>query len=71
MEPLHIPTNTDMLLIEVAEESDRKYWAEKLGVSCETLKSAIRAIRNMEFIKVQQYLITHNLNQTPFNKSLI
>ncbi|WP_131536658.1 DUF3606 domain-containing protein [Pedobacter nototheniae] len=71
MEPQHIPTNTEMLLIDVAEESDRKYWAEKLGVSCETLKSAIRAIHNMEFIKVQQYLISNKLNQAPFNKSFI
>ncbi|WP_316804162.1 DUF3606 domain-containing protein [Pedobacter nototheniae] len=71
MEPLHIPTNQELLLIDVAEESDRKYWAEKLGVSCETLKSAIRAIHNMEFIKVQQYLTSHKLKQTPFNESFI
>ncbi|MCZ4244064.1 DUF3606 domain-containing protein [Pedobacter punctiformis] len=71
MDLQNLPKNPHMELIEVAEESDRKYWADRLGVSCETLKSAIRAIRNMEFSKVQQYLTSNNLNKTPFKESFI
>ena len=43
-------------LIFIAEEKDRNYWADRLGVSFETLKSAIRATRSLTVDKVKGYL---------------
>ncbi|MBC6110497.1 DUF3606 domain-containing protein [Pedobacter fastidiosus] len=51
-------------LIDIADEQDRNYWAARLGVSSETLKSAIRAIRNLELIKIKEYLNMTKTNQT-------
>ncbi|PWS33114.1 DUF3606 domain-containing protein [Pedobacter paludis] len=45
-------------LIDIADEKDRNYWAARLGVSSERLKSAVRAIRNLELIKIKEYLST-------------
>jgi len=45
-------------LIDIANEKDRNYWAARLGVSSERLKSAVRAIRNLELIKIKEYLST-------------
>lgn len=43
-------------LIEIADEKDRNYWAARLGVNSEKLKSAVRAIRNLELSKIKEYL---------------
>lgn len=42
--------------IVVAEEQDRNYWAARLGVSIETLKSAIRACKSTTLQSVRNYL---------------
>ena len=47
--------------IFIAEEQDRNYWAARLGVSTETLKSAIRACKSTSLIFVKNYLsLKHN-----------
>jgi hypothetical protein len=33
--------------IEIADEQDRNYWAARLGISTETLKSAVKALHSM------------------------
>ncbi|PWS28724.1 hypothetical protein DHW03_02455 [Pedobacter yonginense] len=53
-----IRSNTE--LIDIADEKDRNYWAARLGVSSERLKSAVRAIRNLELTKIKEYLNTLN-----------
>ena len=42
--------------IIVADEQNRNYWAAKLGVSIETLKSAIRACKSTTVKSVRNYL---------------
>ncbi|QPH40404.1 DUF3606 domain-containing protein [Pedobacter endophyticus] len=42
--------------IEIADEQDRNYWATRLGVSGEKLKSAIKAIQSMEFTRLKEFL---------------
>ncbi|RZL61768.1 MAG: DUF3606 domain-containing protein [Pedobacter sp.] len=42
--------------IVIAEEQDRNYWAARLGVSTETLKSAIRACKSTTVKSVRNYL---------------
>ncbi|WP_316832061.1 DUF3606 domain-containing protein [Pedobacter aquatilis] len=46
--------------IGIAEEQDRNYWAERLGVSIETLKSAIRASKSTALESVKNYLAQKN-----------
>lgn len=43
-------------VVEIADEQDRNYWATRLGVSTEKLKSAIRAVQSMEFSVLKDYL---------------
>ncbi|MCX2574947.1 DUF3606 domain-containing protein [Pedobacter sandarakinus] len=43
-------------LIDIADEQDRNYWATRLGVTGEKLKSTIRAVQSMEFSKLKDYL---------------
>jgi hypothetical protein len=42
--------------IEIADEQDRNYWAARLGVSGEQLKSVVKAIQSMEFSILKEYL---------------
>lgn len=42
--------------IEIADEKDRNYWAARLGVSGEHLKSVVKAIQSMEFSILKEYL---------------
>ncbi|TCD12130.1 DUF3606 domain-containing protein [Pedobacter frigidisoli] len=42
--------------IEIADEQDRNYWATRLGVTSEKLKSAIKAVQSMEFSRLKEYL---------------
>ncbi|KQR70382.1 hypothetical protein ASF92_10390 [Pedobacter sp. Leaf176] len=49
--------NSNDEFIVVADEQERKYWAARLGVSTETLKSAIRASRSTALNSVKNYLI--------------
>ncbi len=48
--------------VSVSDEQDRNYWASRLGVTAEVLKSAIRAIHQTELSKVQAYLKRSRLN---------
>ncbi|WP_443946900.1 DUF3606 domain-containing protein [Pedobacter sp. AW1-32] len=43
-------------LVCVSEEMDCKYWSERLGVSAEKLKSAIRATRSAALSQIVGYL---------------
>ncbi|KLT66989.1 hypothetical protein AB669_03445 [Pedobacter sp. BMA] len=59
MNPMEYPLqslNARKEFIEIADEKDRDYWATRLGVSTEKLKSAIRAIQSMEFLQLKEYL---------------
>jgi len=49
--------NSNDEFIVVADEQERNYWAARLGVSTETLKSAIRASRSTALNSVKDYLI--------------
>ncbi|MBT2561636.1 DUF3606 domain-containing protein [Pedobacter sp. ISL-68] len=42
--------------IEIADEQDRNYWAARLGVTGEKLKSVVKTIQSMEFSIVKEYL---------------
>lgn len=43
--------------IDIADEQDRNYWAARLGISSEKLKSAVKALHSMEFSKLRAYLM--------------
>jgi hypothetical protein len=43
-------------LIDIAEEENRCFWASKLGVSIEKLKSAVRATHSLEYRLLKNYL---------------
>jgi len=43
-------------IILLSEETDRNYWANRLGVSSEVLKSAVRATRSIMLNQVTAYL---------------
>ena len=52
----NISTTARRELIDIADEQDRIYWATRLGVSSEKLKSNVRAVQSMEFSKLKDYL---------------
>ena len=56
MENQNHPSIPQSELVEIADEQERNYWAAKLGVSCGTLKSAVRAIHSMVFSRLKEYL---------------
>lgn len=43
-------------IILLSEETDRNYWADRLGVSSEVLKSAVRATRCITLNQITAYL---------------
>ncbi|WP_129715822.1 DUF3606 domain-containing protein [Pedobacter sp. SYP-B3415] len=43
-------------MVDISDETSRKYWSRRLKVSEETLKSAVRAIHQLEFSKLEAYL---------------
>lgn len=43
-------------IILLSEETDRNYWANRLGVSSEVLKSAVRATRSIMLNQITAYL---------------
>ncbi|MDN3588566.1 hypothetical protein QWY86_17930 [Pedobacter aquatilis] len=55
--------STNEEYITIAEENDQTYWANRLGVSIVTLKSAIRACRSTVYNNVKAYLKT--VGKTP------
>ncbi|MGM9478197.1 DUF3606 domain-containing protein [Pedobacter sp. GSP4] len=48
--------NTRKEFIDIADEKDRNYWAARLGVTGEKLKSVVKALHSMEFSIVKEYL---------------
>lgn len=49
------PSTKDEIVI-LSEETDRNYWANRLGVSSEVLKSAVRATRCITLSQITAYL---------------
>ncbi|WP_025146672.1 DUF3606 domain-containing protein [Pedobacter jeongneungensis] len=47
--------------IEIADEQDRNYWAARLGVTAEKLKSVVKAIQSMEFSILKEYLMMEKI----------
>ncbi|QNN44041.1 DUF3606 domain-containing protein [Pedobacter roseus] len=47
--------------IEIADEQDRNYWAARLGVTGEKLKSVVKAIQSMEFSILKEYLMMEKI----------
>ncbi|GAA4214737.1 hypothetical protein GCM10022289_48670 [Pedobacter jeongneungensis] len=47
--------------IEIADEQDRNYWATRLGVTGEKLKSVVKAIQSMEFSILKEYLMMEKI----------
>ena len=43
-------------IVALSEETDRNYWANRLGVSSEVLKSAVRATRCITLNQITAYL---------------
>jgi hypothetical protein len=47
--------------IEIADEQDRDYWATRLGVTGDKLKSVVKAIHSMEFSVLKEYLMMEKI----------
>lgn len=63
-------TNTNLrfsekMLISIHIEEDLNYWATKWGVSRESIKSAVKALRSNNISDVQNYLM-NNKKMTEF-----
>ena len=56
MENLNPTTGIQDEIILLSEETDRNYWANRLGVSSEVLKSAVRATRCITLQQITTYL---------------
>ncbi|WP_316828439.1 DUF3606 domain-containing protein [Pedobacter miscanthi] len=56
MKNLHPTTGNKEEIILLSEETDRNYWANRLGVSSEVLKSAVRATRCITLNQITAYL---------------
>lgn len=56
MKNLNQTTGTKEEIILLSEENDRNYWANRLGVSSEALKSAVRATRSITLDQITAYL---------------
>lgn len=50
-------------IVNVSEEKDCNYWSNRLGVTTEALKSAIRATRSVTLKEITNYLDQHKLKQ--------
>jgi hypothetical protein len=47
---------SDTGLIAVEQEEQRFFWAARLGVSVEELKSAVRALHSLSYLEIENYL---------------
>ena len=56
MKNLNQTTGTEDEIIILSEETDRNYWANRLGVTSEVLKSAVRATRCITLRQITAYL---------------
>ncbi|PWS30170.1 DUF3606 domain-containing protein [Pedobacter paludis] len=50
-------------IVLISEETDRNYWTSRLGVTAETLKSAIRATKSIALDHITAYLNQQNNSQ--------
>ncbi|PRY52429.1 uncharacterized protein DUF3606 [Arcticibacter pallidicorallinus] len=48
---------SEKMLISIHIEEDLNYWANKWGVSRESIKSAVKASRSNSISSVQEYLL--------------
>lgn len=48
---------SEKVLISMHIEEDLTYWANKWGVSRESIKSAVKALRSNNISEVQEYLM--------------
>lgn len=55
--------------VELSDERERNYWAERLGVSIEKLKSAVRAIHSTEFSQLKEYLTMEKIKSSATYKT--
>ncbi|QIL41456.1 DUF3606 domain-containing protein [Pedobacter sp. HDW13] len=62
MENLNPTTGIQDEIILLSEETDRNYWANRLGVSSEALKSAVRATRCITLQQITAYLSQQKKN---------
>lgn len=53
----------DAELINIAEEQERNFWATRLGVSIEKLKSAVRATHSLDYQELKNYLQRSRTNK--------
>ncbi|WP_316844952.1 DUF3606 domain-containing protein [Pedobacter psychrodurus] len=56
MENLTQTSNIKEEIVLLSEETDRNYWANRLGVTSEVLKSAVRATRCITLNQITAYL---------------
>lgn len=56
MKNINQTTGTEDEIILLSEETDRNYWANRLGVTSEALKSAVRATRCITLQQITAYL---------------
>lgn len=56
MEYQRMSTAARKEVIDIADEQNRNYWATRLGVSSEKLKSTVKAVQSMEFSKLKDYI---------------
>ena len=57
--------------IDIADEQDRNYWAARLGISSEKLKSVVKAIHSMEFSRLKDYLRLEKIKNASTYKRFI
>ena len=63
--------NTRKEFIDIADEQDRNYWATRLGISSEKLKSVVKAIHSMEFSRLKDYLRLEKIKNASTYKRFI
>jgi Protein of unknown function (DUF3606) len=56
MKNLTLTPGTKEEIVVLSEETDRNYWANRLGVSSEVLKSAVRATKSITLKQITAYL---------------
>lgn len=57
--------------IDIADEQDRNYWATRLGISSEKLKSVVKAIHSMEFSRLKDYLTLEKIKNASTYKRFV
>ena len=50
-------------IINISEEKECNYWTQRLGITLESLKSAIRATQCVTLKEISNYLEQHNIKR--------